>query len=60
MLIGIDCFEENLFTGKIYHFDYKKVEVYKGVIDHIYIDENINIPESIEKQAERKFRGWIY
>lgn len=55
MLVGLDFFEDDLFTGKIYHFDYKRVEVYKGVIDHIYIDENINIPKSVEKPEEWMF-----
>lgn len=58
MIIGFNAFgeEDNLaFNNRLCHTDYSKLEITDGMIDHIYIDENITIPYSIEKPT-----NWMY
>lgn len=52
MFIGLDCFgTENgvIFDRKLYHVRYNKLQVFDGMIDQIYINEDISIPYSIDK-----------
>ncbi len=58
MFIGLDCFgtqDALLFDKKIYHQRYEKLQIFEGMIDQVYITEDINIPLSTEKPD-----GWEY
>ena len=52
MIIGFNAFGEEgslVFDDRLCHTNYNKLEITKGVIDHIYVDEDITIPYSIQK-----------
>lgn len=58
MIIGFNALgeEDNLvFSNKLCHMNYNKVEITGGMIDQLYIDENILIPYSTEKDINWKF-----
>ena len=58
MIIGFNALgeeDEMAFDSRICHTKYDKLEMYSGVIDHIYIDEDISIPHSTTKPD-----GWRY
>lgn len=50
MLIGVDHFgRKAVFNNRLSHLSYDKAEIYDGIIDQFYIDEDITIPYSLEK-----------
>lgn len=52
MFIGMDCFgtdDASVFDKRIYHMRYNKLQVFDGMIDQIYINEDISIPYSTVK-----------
>ena len=58
MLIGINFFnEENnvVFSNPLYHPSYDRLEMYDGVINQVYIDEDITIPYSSEKPEDWRY-----
>ena len=58
MLIGFNAFGEvdNLiFDNRLCHMSYNKLEISKGMIDQIYVDEDISIPYSTEKPLEWRY-----
>ena len=58
MIIGFNAFgeENNLsFNNRLCHTNYSKLEISGGVIDQIYVDENIMIPYSTDKN-----KSWQY
>lgn len=58
MIIGFNAFgeEHNLaFDSRLFHMNYDKLEMTGGVIDHIYIDEDITVPYTVEKPE-----NWMY
>lgn len=58
MLVGINFFnEENnvVFNNPLYHPNYNKLEIYDGVINQVYIDEDITIPYSSVKPVEWRY-----
>ena len=58
MIIGFNAFgeENNLsFDNRLCHVSYDKLEITKGVIDQIYVDEDITIPYSIEKPTDWRY-----
>lgn len=59
MIIGFNAFgEENhlAFDNRLCHPTYNKLEITGGMIDEIYIDEDIEIPYTIEKPTGWRFR----
>ena len=59
MIIGFNAFgeENNLaFDDRICHLNYNKLEITKGMIDQIYIDEDITIPYSTVKPNEWRYQ----
>lgn len=59
MIIGFNAFgeENNLaFDDRICHLNYNKLEITKGMIDQIYIDEDITIPYSTDKPNEWRYQ----
>ena len=62
MIIGFNAFgeENNLaFDNRLCHTDYNKLEITDGMIDHIYIDEDITIPYTIEKPTNWRYQSVI-
>ncbi len=58
MIIGFNAFNEDnslVFDDRLCHTSYNRLEITNGVFDHIYIDEDIEIPYTIEKPF-----GWRY
>ena len=58
MIIGFNAFgeENNLsFDNRLCHTNYNRLEVTGGVIDQIYVDEDITIPYSIEKPTDWRY-----
>lgn len=59
MIIGNDFFGRGLhgasFITNVYHPSYNKIELKNMILDEIYIDEDIDISDSIEKPL-----GWNY
>ncbi|MGJ0846653.1 hypothetical protein ACR77J_08190 [Tissierella praeacuta] len=58
MLIGFNAYgeDDNLaFDNRLCHTSYNRLEIKGGIIDQIYIDEDITIPYSTEKPD-----GWLY
>ena len=58
MIIGFNSFNEDnslVFDDRLCHTSYNRLEITNGVFDHIYIDEDIEIPYTIEKPF-----GWRY
>lgn len=43
MIIGFNAFENQAFDNIVCHANYNKLEVTSGILDHLYIDGNINI-----------------
>lgn len=62
MVIGFNAFGEvnNLaFNNRLCHPTYNKLEITGGMIDEIYIDEDIEIPYTIEKPNEWGYKTVI-
>lgn len=62
MIIGFNAFgEENnlVFDDRLCHTNYNKLEISGGMIDQIYIDENITIPYSTDKNKSWQFNTVI-
>lgn len=58
MFIGYDFFgldDGVVFDNVLSHRKYDNIEVYEGIIDQLYIDEDVTIPYTTEK-----FDGWRY
>lgn len=58
MFIGLDCFGTQnalVFDKKVYHSRYDKLQIFDGMIDQIFITEDITVPCTIEKPD-----GWDY
>lgn len=52
MMIGLDFFgyeDGSIFNTQIAHTDYSSLEIYGGLIDHLYVDKNLNVNNDTDK-----------
>lgn len=52
MIVGMDFFNYEdgaVFNNIVIHPSYTSLEAYRGLLDHLYVDNDITVPEGIEK-----------